>query len=162
MVHLEWKHSKLSLEVIQWGVVNSLLPGRRSCNLKWATFKHMLVLYVWAFSVKFNSGECQMISLIGSDNGTAVTVVELNTLRPRQNGQHFRTTFSNVFSWMKMCDLRLKFHWSLFPGVHLTIFLSLVQIMAWRCPGDKPLSEPMMFSLLMHICVTRPQCVNCQ
>ena len=37
---------------------------------------------------------------------------------------------------------------------------ALVQIMAWRRPGDKPLSEPMMVSLLMHICVTRPQWVN--
>ena len=32
--------------------------------------------------------------------------------------------------------------------------------MAWHRPGDKPLSEPMMVSLLMHICVTRPQWVN--
>ena len=36
----------------------------------------------------------------------------------------------------------------------------LVQIMVWRRPGDKPLSEPIMVSLLMHICVTRPQWVN--
>ena len=27
--------------------------------------------------------------------------------------------------------------------------------MAWRRPGDKPLSEPLMFSLLTHKCVTR-------
>ena len=32
--------------------------------------------------------------------------------------------------------------------------------MAWRRPGDKPLSEPMMVSLLTHICVTRPQRVK--
>ena len=32
--------------------------------------------------------------------------------------------------------------------------------MAWRRAGDKPLSEPMMFSLPTHICVTRPQWVN--
>ena len=32
--------------------------------------------------------------------------------------------------------------------------------MAWRRLGDKPLSEPMMVSLPMHICVTRPQWVN--
>ena len=32
--------------------------------------------------------------------------------------------------------------------------------MAWRRPGDKPLSEPMLVSLLMHICVTRPHLVN--
>ena len=34
---------------------------------------------------------------------------------------------------------------------------ALVQKMAWRRPGDKPLSEPMMVTLLTHICVTRPQ-----
>ena len=32
--------------------------------------------------------------------------------------------------------------------------------MAWRRPGDKPLSEPMMVSLLTHLCVTRPQWVK--
>ena len=32
--------------------------------------------------------------------------------------------------------------------------------MAWRLPGDKPLYEPMMFSLLTHICVAGPQWVN--
>ena len=37
---------------------------------------------------------------------------------------------------------------------------TLVQIMAWRRPGNKPLSEPMMDILLTYICVTRPQWVN--
>ena len=37
---------------------------------------------------------------------------------------------------------------------------ALVQIMAWRRSGDKPLSEPMMVSLLTHTCVTRPQWVK--
>ena len=32
--------------------------------------------------------------------------------------------------------------------------------MAWRRPGDKPLSEPMMVSLPTHICVIRPQWVK--
>ena len=37
---------------------------------------------------------------------------------------------------------------------------ALVLIMAWRRPGDKPLSEPRMISLPTHICATRPQWVN--
>ena len=37
---------------------------------------------------------------------------------------------------------------------------ALVQIMAWGWPGNKPMSEPMMVSLLMHICITLPQWVN--
>ena len=32
--------------------------------------------------------------------------------------------------------------------------------MAWRQPGDKSLSKPMMGSLLTHICVTGPQWFN--
>ena len=34
----------------------------------------------------------------------------------------FQTTFSNAFSWIKMFKFRLRFHWSLFPGIQLTIF----------------------------------------
>ena len=34
----------------------------------------------------------------------------------------FQTTVSNGFSWTKMLEFRLKFHWSLFPRVWLTIF----------------------------------------
>ena len=37
---------------------------------------------------------------------------------------------------------------------------ALVQIMAWRRPGNMPLSEPVMFSLLRQICITQLQWVN--
>ena len=72
----------------------------------------------------------------------------------------FQTSFSNRFSWMKMYQFRLIFHWTLFLRVQLTNIPALVQIMAWRRPGDKPLSEPMLVRLPTHICVTRPQWVN--
>ena len=45
-----------------------------------------------------------------------------NTLRPRQNVRIFQTIFSNAFSWMKMSELRLIFHWNLFLRLNLTIF----------------------------------------
>ena len=83
--------------------------------------------------------------------------VPLNTLRPRQLGTISQTTFSNAFSWMKMFELRLRFHWSLILMIQLT---ALIQIMAWRRSGDKPLSEPMMVRLLTHICIARPQWVK--
>ena len=86
--------------------------------------------------------------------------LSVNTLRPRQNGRHFSDDsfkciflFENVWIWIK---ISLKF----VPKVRINIIPALVQIMAWRRPGDKPLSEPMMVSLLTHICVTRPQWVN--
>ena len=37
---------------------------------------------------------------------------------------------------------------------------ALVRVIACRRPGDKPLPEPMIATLLRHICVTRPQRVK--
>ena len=71
-----------------------------------------------------------------------------------------QTTFSNVFSSIKMFEFRLKFHWSFVPKGPINNIPALVQIMAWRCSVDKPLSEPMMVSLPTHICVDRPQWVK--
>ena len=86
----------------------------------------------------------------------------LNTLRPRQNGRHFpdaifKWIFLNENVWMSN-KISLKF----VPKVTINNIPALVQIMAWHPSGHKPLSEPMMDSLLTHICVTRPQWVNQQ
>ena len=43
----------------------------------------------------------------------------------------------------------------MFPRIKLTIFQHWFRY--WCRSGDKPLSEPMVASLLMHICVTGPQ-----
>ena len=84
----------------------------------------------------------------------------LNTLRQRQNGRHFaddifKCIFLNENVWIPI-KISLKF----VPKGPINNIPSLVQIMVWRRPGAKPLSEPMMVSLLMHICVTRSQWVN--
>ena len=60
-----------------------------------------------------------------------------------------------------MIKISLKF----VPKGPINNIPALVQIMAWRRmawrrPGDKPISGPMMVSLLTHICVTRPQWVK--
>ena len=69
----------------------------------------------------------------------------------------FQTTFSNaLFEWKYRIKISLKF----VPKGPIDNIPALVQIMAWRRPGDKPLSEPMMVSLLTHICVPRPQWVK--
>ena len=67
----------------------------------------------------------------------------------------FQCIFLNENMYISI-KISLKF----VPKGRITNIPELVQIMAWRHPGDKPLSEPMMVSLLMHICVTRPQWVN--
>ena len=63
--------------------------------------------------------------------------------------QHFQTHFFSVRISIK---ISLKFD----PKGPNNNIPALVQIMAWRRPGDKPLSEPMMDNLPTHICVTRP------
>ena len=45
-----------------------------------------------------------------------------NTLGSRQNGRQTQMTFSSAFSWMKMCEFPLKFHWNMFLRIRLTIF----------------------------------------
>ena len=79
-----------------------------------------------------------------------------NTLRPRQNGLHsaddiFKRIFVNQNIWI-LIKMSLKF----VPTAAINNIRALVQIMAWRRPDDKPLSEPMMGNLPTHICVTRP------
>ena len=85
-----------------------------------------------------------------------------NTLRPRQNGCHFPDDIfkwiflnENVWTWI---NISLKF----VPRGPINNIPTLVQVMAWRRPGDKPLSEPTMVRLPTRICVTRPQWVKAQ
>ena len=56
----------------------------------------------------------------GHNEITGTTSV--NTLRPRQMDAISQTTFSSAFSWKKMFEFLLKFHWSMFLRVELTIF----------------------------------------
>ena len=43
------------------------------------------------------------------------------------------------------------------PEVPVNNIPTMVHIMAWRRPGAKPLSEPMMVALPMNISVTLPR-----
>ena len=87
-------------------------------------------------------------------------VIKFNTLRPRLNVRHFADAiFKHVFlNW----NIRILIKISLVfvPDSPINNNPTLVQIMAWRQPYDKPLSEPMMIRLPTHICVSRPQWVN--
>ena len=85
---------------------------------------------------------------------------EVNSLRQKRNRRHFaddifKCIFMNENVWIPI-KISLKF----LPKGPINNIPALVQIMAWRRPGDKPLSEPMMVNLPTHICVTRPQWVK--
>ena len=78
----------------------------------------------------------------------------INTLRPRQNGRRFADTFKRIFLYENV-RISIKISLKFVPKGPISNIPALVQIMAWRQSGGKPLSEPMMVSLLTHICVTR-------
>ena len=82
----------------------------------------------------------------------------------------YAVAFPRCLRWLTLT------HWDKIAGISQTIFW--MHFPEWKCmnfacdfipasietmarcrPGDKPLSEPMMVSLLTHICVTRPKWV---
>ena len=116
-------------------------------------------LLIWSHSYKnhhrwiLQCTQCLFLSWVTS-------CVMFNTLRPRQNGRHFaddifKRIFLNENIWI-LIKISLKF----VPKGSINNIPALVQIMAWRRPGDKPLAEPMMVNLPTQICVTRPQWVR--
>ena len=83
----------------------------------------------------------------------------IDSLRPRRNGRYnaddiFKCIFLKENVWIPT-KISLKF----VPKGPINNISALVQIMAWRRPGDKPLSEPTLIFVPTHICVTRSQWV---
>ena len=83
--------------------------------------------------------------------------VTVNTLRPRQDGRQFADDIFMCIFFSENCCILIKFSFKYVRNGPIDNNSALVQIMAWRRSGDKPLCEPMMVILLTHICVTRPQ-----
>ena len=84
----------------------------------------------------------------------------LKHARPRRNGQHFTDDIFKCIFFNENVWISIKISLTFVPKGPIYNIPALVPIMAWRLPGNEPLSEPMMDSLLMHICITRPQWVR--
>ena len=73
-----------------------------------------------------------------------IAEIQFNSSRPRENRRHFADdVFKCIFlneNVMILVKISLKF----VPKTPINNIPALVQIMAWRRTGDKPLSEPMM------------------
>ena len=137
---------------------------KRHMRYVWKTCENLATLVIskrimWA-RAQHQAGRWPQIYGYQSHQLTSSLSLRLNTLSPRQNGRLFaddifKYIFLNENVWISI-KISLKF----VPKGWINNIPALVSIMAWRCPGDKPLSEPMMVGLLTHICVTRPQWVN--
>ena len=68
----------------------------------------------------------------------------INTLRPRQNGRRFADdTFKGIFLNENVrVSIKISLKFVLKGSINNNP--ALIQIMAWRRSGDKPLSEPMI------------------
>ena len=133
----------------------------QKCSIDWeissATYPYicsglnMLTLWCWNRNIPGEIG-------IGPCYGCCLSVPE--HIEAETNGRHFaddifKCIFLNENVWISL-KMSLKFA----PRGPINNIPAMVQIMAWRRPGDKPLSEPMLVSLLTHICVSRPQWVK--
>ena len=102
-----------------------------------------------------------MYSHLGSQPDLVELVLNrLNTLRLRWNEQNFANDIFKRIYFNENVWISIKISLKFVPKGPINNIPALVQIMAWRRAGDKPLSEPMMVGLPTHICVTRPQWVN--
>ena len=81
-------------------------------------------------------------------------------MRPKWNKQHFANDIFKHIFLNENVSISIKISLKFVSKVRINNIPALVQIIAWRRPGDKPLSEPMMVNLPTHICVTRPQWVK--
>ena len=81
--------------------------------------------------------------------------IEAETKWPPFSRWHFQMHFFR----MKNMWISIKILLEFVPKGPINNIPACVQIMAWCRSSDKPLSEPIMVSLLMHICVTWPQWV---
>ena len=84
----------------------------------------------------------------------------VNTLRPRRNRRYFADDIFKCIFMNENVRISIKISLKFVPKGPINNIPALIQIMAWRRPGDKPLSEQMMVSSLTHICVTWPQWVK--
>ena len=83
--------------------------------------------------------------------------VWFNTMRPRQNGRHFADDIFKCLYFNENGGISIKISLKFVTKGPINKIPALFQIMAWRRPGDKPLSEAILVSILTHKCATQPQ-----
>ena len=127
--------------------------------------KAVLIIFVlcWQDTWALRTGYCHQIQL-----GPIITwlgheimlyTVCLNTLRLRQNECHITDDIMKCIFMIKYILISINISMKFVSNGPINTITALVQMMAWCRPGDKPLCEPMVFSLLMQNGITQPQWV---
>ena len=131
-----------------------------SCNTDFIIQAGSSCLWWWLIMVCSFKALKWYILQINCVPSNQFSTYRVNTLRLRQDGRHFPDDIFKCIFLNENVLISIKISLKFVPKGPINKIPALAQIMAWRRPGGKPLSEPMMVSLLMHICVTRPQWVK--
>ena len=138
-----------------WVIVNWILRKKLLWNLNQSTNVSFTKMHLVISSAKwrtyFPRGDDLTLRVNHAVRYSRVQIQYIwntDTLRPRQNGCHFpddifKCIFLNESIWISI-EISLKF----VPKGPISNIPALGKIMAWRRPGDKPLSEPMLVCLL--------------
>ena len=109
---------------------------------------------LWAASTRNALG---FLRLVFPETNVVTFHIRVCTLAHWQNGRRFADDTFKRISLNENVRISIKISLKFVPKGPVNNNPALVQILAWCRSGAKPLSEPMMVSLLTHICVTRHQ-----
>ena len=135
---------------------NGIFPARHSRNLE------SINSWCWAMSQKLSYHWIHIGNhFITKESSEPTDEQAHSTHWGWPNGCNFPYDISKYISLNENAWTSIKISLKFVTKGPINNIPALIQIMAWHQPGDKPLSEPMMVSLLKHICVTQSQWVEC-
>ena len=132
-----WPRSMSLYAVIRSQQINTLKPrpsGRHLADifiiswmktvvswfiLNWSLYLRVKLLTLVQIKVWCQTGDKPLTDIMCQNPGPSSSLTHWGRDKMDAISQ---TIFSGAFSWMKMFEFRLKFHWSLFLRFHLTIF----------------------------------------
>ena len=111
-------------------------------------------LYTWT-AISPATWRFQPILLAEKLHGERIIITHpchhFNTLGPRQNGCRFADDIFKCIFLDENVSISIDISLKYVPKCPINNIPALVQIMAWRRPGDKSLPEPMLVGSLTHI-----------
>ena len=122
--------------------------------------------HMWFHFISFTVVKCSVCefhaaaSLMAASRAGLLDSLTCLSRRPQENIglTHWgRDEIDDILQTTFSIWISIKISPKFVPKGPINNIRALVQIMAWRRPGDKPLSEPIVVRSLTHICVTRPQ-----
>ena len=156
VVHTLQMSQPWGIIILQWFL--PFMQNRSQKTYSWYSFEYMIIHVLMRYRCRKHTLILHWSTGISSEN---VWTALVNSLRPRQNGRHFADDIFKSIFVNENIGIPIKISLNFVPKGSISNIPALVQIMAWRRPGVKPLSEPMLVSLPTHTCVTRPQWVKC-